>query len=140
MSQSQLLVKVTQANPVDGKETYIISTQTFKYQLCIPNDNNENSLEAYFALIDDTRERIGDGRAKLLRLIDSLPASDDEYVVEDLRLKLQGQAAELEQLAFYFHMIRGVLFDWDDVFMFLKGTARRCSENCATPGLSEETE
>ncbi|KAL9022857.1 MAG: hypothetical protein Q9180_008532, partial [Flavoplaca navasiana] len=118
----------------------IISTQTFKYQLCIPNDHKKDSLEAYFALIDDIQERIGDGRAKLLRLIDYLPASDDEYIMEDLRLKLQGQAAELGQLASYFCLIRGVLSDWGDAFMMLKATTRRCSEICATPGSPEETE
>ncbi|KAL8833863.1 MAG: hypothetical protein Q9176_007781 [Flavoplaca citrina] len=101
MSQSQLLVKVTQAKPVNGKETYIISTQTFKFQLCIPNED-EHEDRNYYDAVTELKQSVLNGHEKLLQLIDNIAKSSDNYPMEGLRLKLKGQADELEQLAFYF--------------------------------------
>ncbi|KAL9022845.1 MAG: hypothetical protein Q9180_008542 [Flavoplaca navasiana] len=125
MSESQLLVKVTKTEPVDGKETFIISTQTFKFQLCIPNEDEHGS---YYDAMNDVEYSILNGREKVLQLIDSIAKTCDKYPMEGLGLKLKGHADELEQLAFYFLTIRELSQnDCNDFYALLEAASRLCN-------------
>ncbi|KAL9615576.1 MAG: hypothetical protein Q9204_008765, partial [Flavoplaca sp. TL-2023a] len=67
--------------------------------LCIPSDDE---YDIYYNEVDDLRQSVLSGHEKLLQLIDNIAKSSDNYPMEGLRLKLKGQADELEQLAIYF--------------------------------------
>ncbi|KAL8652237.1 MAG: hypothetical protein Q9226_004354 [Calogaya cf. arnoldii] len=121
-------IKIQEAVPVDGNKTFIISTQTFKYQLDVPKDLTPKTRRMYFDLICGKTERINSERNILQRTTHLLatnpaltssrlpgPASlEFSSTVTELHQKLLHHKEELKALQLYFDMLRRnmKILDW----------------------------
>ncbi|KAL8639799.1 MAG: hypothetical protein Q9226_008826 [Calogaya cf. arnoldii] len=91
---------ITKTDPIDGKETFIFSTRTLQYQLCIPPEVKSGEVSAYRKMVADLRYHIEEGHTALAQTLHRLEclsrelASPYKAPMRDLYLKLSAHSDE----------------------------------------------